>query len=147
MTSGAYNMNNENIYNEVMGLVMEMDRESRANFSDMLTSHLKSKKHFNLENKITDLLMSMGTQDRLRFSKHLQKIVNIENKYKNKKIDNLDRFDPNSSPYLKHLEGDLEGGVEKKLKLFEEFMNKFKNMNEEEKEKELKKLNIFNKYK
>ena len=106
-----------------------------------------------------DLLFSMDRRDRLKFSKHLQKIVSIENKYKNKKIDNndlrpslglmLDRFDPNSNPYLKNLEDDLGDGVEKKSNLLEEFFYKFKNMNEEEKEKEVKKLqislNIFNK--
>ena len=148
-------MSNEDIFNEAMSLVMEMDRESRANFSNKLTSHLKSKKHFNLENKITDLLISLDTQDRLSFSKHLQKIVSIEEKYNNKKNDTndfrsslgfiLDRFDPNTNPYLKNLEVDLEDGVENKLKLFEEFLNKLKNLNEEEKEKEIKKLCIVNK--
>ena len=45
----------------------------------------------NLEKKIVDLLFSMDRRDRLKISKHLQKkIVSIENKYKNKKIDNND---------------------------------------------------------
>ena len=35
-------MNNEDIYNKAMGLVMEMDVEQRANFSEKLTSHIKS---------------------------------------------------------------------------------------------------------
>ena len=40
----------EDIFNETMSLVMKW-MEIKANFSNKLTSHLKSKKHFNLENK------------------------------------------------------------------------------------------------
>ena len=56
-------MNNEDIYNKAMGLVMEMDVESRANFSEKLTSHIKSESINNLLSKFEEKIKAFPKMD------------------------------------------------------------------------------------